>query len=121
MRDTFLYSGLGKAVRGVTAVTGNVVSDPEVTTIPDNGYSETFGARSGKELMFHFVFGAAATGSVLIQRCPTAAAAASELHDTLTVTAANCVSWSAGEPLLGFYRFQNTSGQTVVAHVNHRI
>lgn len=122
MSNPFLYPGRGKLLRKVSGATGNSVSDPEVTAIPDGSYSEIVNAQEGLDMCFEFVFGAAATGSVVIQKVPDpAAAGTADTFDTVTLTAAHSANWSAGEPLIGPFRLLNSSGQTLTAYYNNKI
>ena len=120
--NPFLYPGRGLALRRATASTLNQLTTPETTTIPNGGFSEIIGAHDCKELMFDFVFAAAATGDVLIEEVIDATASvAGETFSTLTVAAERSAKWNAGEALTGFFRIQNTSGQSITVYCQKRI
>jgi hypothetical protein len=120
--NPFLYEGRGKALRQVTGATGNTLTAPDTTTIANNGYSELIAAHDCLELIFLFVFGAAATGSVVIEEVPDqTATGTSNTFDTVTVTAATSANWNAGQAMTGFYRIKNTSGQNVTVYCQKRI
>lgn len=121
MQNPFSYDP-PLALKLVTAPTGNVAVDPETHIIPNNGYSEVFSANGCLEFFLEFVFGAPATGDVIIQKVATATAAADgDTFDTYTVTARQTDNWNAGEALLGFFRVKNTSGQTLKVYLQKRI
>ena len=119
MQNQFLFPGIGKVVRQATSSTNNIA--PEDTSIETAGYSEWVAAHDCIELLFAFVFAAAATGSIVIQRCADPTAAVSETHETVTITASRFQSWAAGETLLGYYRILNSSGQTMTLYHNKRM
>lgn len=120
--NLFLFAGRGKALLRVAASTGNVPTVPNTTTIPNNGFSELVAGHEGLEMAFNFVFGAAATGDMLIETVADGVAtAAGTTFDTLTVTAALSGNWNAGEFLPGFWRIKNTSGQSVIVYYNNRL
>lgn len=122
MQTPFFYPGRGIELRRVTASTGNTLYAPETSTIPNNGYSEIVTGADCLEMLADIVFGAAATGSVLVEKVSTQnATSAGETFDTITVTAQLSTNWNAGEALNGFYRFKNTSGQTMVVTFQKRI
>jgi len=122
MSAPFLYAPYEKPLRQVAASTGNVVSIPEVLAIPNGGYSEIFSGGSGLEAMLEFIFGAAATGDVIIEKVASAnAAVAGTTFDSVTATAELSKNWSSQQPISGYFRVRNTSGQTCTCYLNFRI
>lgn len=122
MQNPFLYPGRGLALRAVAASTGNALAVPETTTIPNSGFSEIIAAHDCLELSFEFVFGAAATGNVLIEEViDKTASVAGETYATVAATSERIVRWNAGKPLQGMFRIQNTSGQSLTAYCQKRI
>lgn len=122
MNNPFLYPGRGKTLRRVTGSTGNTIFAPETTTIPNGGFSELIAAHDARELMFEFVFDAAATGDVLIEKVfDQTASVAGETFATKTVAASRSANWNAVNALVGFFRIQNTSGQSLTVYCQKRI
>ncbi len=121
MLHPFMNADVGVPLRKVSGATGNALAAPATTVIPNEGYTEIVNGHDGEELTFWFVFAAAATGDVVIERCPTNGAAVSEEHETITVAGSRCISWAAGETLVGFYRVKNETDQNVVVNHNNRI
>lgn len=122
MRNPFLYPGRGKALRRVTGSTGNTPYGPETTTIPDGEYSELIAAHDCRDLLFEFVFAAAATGTVGIEKvADETASTGGESFSSESVSAALTHNWSAGEPLIGFFRIKNASGQDLTAYCQKEI
>lgn len=122
MQNPFLYPGRGQTLRSVTGSTGNTITTPETTTIANNGFSEVIAAHDCLELLFEFVFGVAATGSVLIEKCSDARVTnAGTTFATVTAAAEESKNWAAGVPMVGFFRIKNTSGQNVTVYCQKRI
>ena len=122
MPRPFLFPPQSHPLRQVTASTGNVVANPVVTAIPNNGYSEVFSGDNGIETLLEFVFGAAATGDVLIEKVSdSVATVAGTTFDTVTATVELSKNWSSQQPISGSYRVRNTSGQTCICYLNYRI
>jgi hypothetical protein len=122
MQNPFVYPGRGKILRKVTGSTLNLATNPETTTIPNNGYSETVQFHEGLEAGFEFVFGSAASGDVLVEKVadPTAAVAGTTF-DTISASSELSKNWNAGEFLIGSFRIKNTSGQDVTVYYNNRL
>lgn len=119
MPNPFLNPGAGTALRKVTASTGNALAAPETTVIPDAGYTEIVAAHEGAQMIFLFIFAAAATGTVVIEEViDSSASVAGETFATETVTADRVHRWNAGEPLTGYFRIKNTSGQNMTVYYN---
>ena len=122
MQNPFLYPGRGQALYGVTSSTTNTKTEPWVTLIVNNGFTETIAAHDCLELMFEFVFALAATGDVLVEKVATAeATVAGTTYATVTAAAELSKNWNAGKPLQGFFRIKNTSGQSVTVYCQKRI
>lgn len=128
MQNQFLYSGRGNLLRQVAAATGNAAVDPTVTDIEAGEFTELFGAHDCLEFLFEFTFidtngdPAAATGDIIIEKVPDQnAATAGEEFDTLSVAAQYSANWNAGEALLGFFRVQNDTNQSVRVRLEKRI
>lgn len=120
MQNPFLYEGRGRLMRAVAASTGNAPTGS--TTIANGGYTETIAAHDCKELMFDLVFGAAATGTYVVQEVIDAGASvAGEEYETMTVTAERSSKWNAGEALTGFFRILNSSGQDATIYCQKKI
>lgn len=118
MHQPFMFSGKGQALRKVTASTGNSLSMPETTTIPDGGYTEIVAGHDCSELIFLLEFAAAATGTFVVEEVlDISASVAGEIFDTITVTAERVGRWNAGERLPGYFRLKNSSGQNVVIYL----
>jgi hypothetical protein len=119
--DSLIYPARGKVLRQAVGATGNVVVNPEVTAIPNGGYSETFAGHNGLSFNLEFVFGAAATGDVLIEKVADAAATvAGTTYDTCTAANELSKNWPSSGFVGGFFRIQNTSGQTVTVYLQQK-
>lgn len=128
MLNPFLYPGLGKQLRQVAASTGNVAEGPPIYDIEAGEFSETFAGHDCKEFMFELVFvdgsgdPASATGDIIIEKCADQnATVAGEEFDTLAIAAEYSKNWNAGEALVGHFRIQNDTDQSVRVYLQKRI
>lgn len=122
MPNPFLNQGAGTPLRPVTDATSNVFvgGTPPPVIIPDGSWSETFQAQEGLDVKLLFIFAAAATGDVLIEQVIDAAASvAGETFATVSFVAKRIARFSAGEPLTGFFRIKNMSGQNLTCYYNN--
>lgn len=119
MQNQFAIAGIGVALRQALITSGDKPNN--TTTILNGEYSESFAAHDCIEVLLSFIFAAAATGTIVIQRSSVASFATVETHETVTITASLFQSWAAGETLGGFYRVLNSSGQTLTVYLNKRI
>lgn len=121
-QNPFLYPGQGIKLRRVNAGTGNAITIPETTVIANNGFSEAIAGHDCLELIFNFVFAAAATGDVLIEQGETIDFPNNgKTLATITAAAEFAKTYAAGKPLTGFFRIKNTSGQNLTVYCQKRI
>lgn len=126
LQNPFLHPGIGLPLRRVVGATGNVILEPQTTTImgaPGPGqYTETVGAHDCIELMFAIVFTVQpVSGSLVLQICPTPFVTAADTFANVTVNNPLIYRWNSGQALQGYYRWLNNSPQSATIYCQKRI
>lgn len=120
MQNPFLYPGQGLPLRKVEGDTGNVLT--QETTVDNGEYTESIGAHDCLELMFSGTLNGAASGDILVEQSGTPDFAHYHTFATIDLAAGDrAFSWSAGEPMAGFFRLKNESGARLTPLCQKRI
>lgn len=119
--NPLLYPGVGYGLRKVTAVTGNIPESPFTTTIPANGFSETFSGADCLKVILSLTFAASVTGDVLVQQVAQGAPADGTTFATISTTANLYNQWMSDGPMIGYFRIKNTTAQAVTVNMQKLI
>jgi hypothetical protein len=121
--NLYLYEGRGKPLGQVQSVTGNQPTlSVDRLSIASGAYTELFAAHDCLTFMLEFIFSAAATGNMTIERLADASAAVvGETFTVVSVSASRASGFTPNISMNGYFRVKNNSGQVALIFLQKRL